>query len=454
MEFPESRARAAWAVVGLAMAAMVAFVAYSFVGSLVLAVFVYYGTRPFYRRLRFRLRSRRLAAALALLALALPVLLLVTYALAIGLQEFQRFRRTVDLGPLEDAVTPYLDLSTIVDNPAALLDDPSARRTLETGLDSLLGSLGFVGTGLLHVFIVFAAAYYMLKDGGRLARWVRTRFGDPDGLLVDYMSRVDTDLHSVFTGNLLNAVFTAGIGAVVYSVLDFVAPTGAGIPYPALIGLLAGAASLVPVVGMKLVYVPMAAYLFGTAALTGALLWFPVAFAVASFVVVDTIPDLILRPYVSGRNLHIGLIMFAYIFGPLLFGWYGIFLGPLLLVLLYHFAQLVLPTIVSGEPIRPSGTDPGVVPAPSDPLDTDQPGAGGQPSTDGGAERERRGQPGQPVEESGVDPETAEGNEPDSADDGTASGEIADSGDDEAGSGDDPAEPQSSEDSTADPDER
>jgi predicted PurR-regulated permease PerM len=399
------------------MGAMVAFVAYSFIGSLVLAVFVYYGTRPFYRRLRLRLRSRRLAASLALLALALPVLLLVTYALAIGLQEFQRFRRTVDVGPLEDAVTPYLDLSTIVDNPAALLDDPSARQTLETGLDSLLGSLGFVGTGLLHVFIVFAAAYYMLKDGSRLARWVRARFGDPDGLLVDYMSRVDTDLHSVFTGNLLNAVFTAGIGAVVYSLLDFVAPTAPGIPYPALIGLLAGAASLVPVVGMKLVYVPLAAYLFGTAALTGTPLWFPTAFAVASFVVVDTIPDLLLRPYVSGRNLHIGLIMFAYIFGPLLFGWYGIFLGPLLLVLLYHFAQLVLPTIVGGEPVRPAGTDPGVVPAPTEPPDTDQVGAGGQPSTDGGATGDRADQPDRPPGESSAEPPAAADDRPNSDED-------------------------------------
>jgi predicted PurR-regulated permease PerM len=47
------------------------------------------------------------------------------------------------------------------------------------------------------------------------------------------------------------------------------------------------------------------------------------------------------------------MVMLAYIFGPLLFGWYGIFLGPMLLVLLVHFVALVLPELLAGAPIEP-----------------------------------------------------------------------------------------------------
>jgi predicted PurR-regulated permease PerM len=388
MEMPVSKSRGAWWVVGAALTGFLLFVAYSFVGTFVLALFVYYGTRPFYTRLRRRLPSRSLAAGLALLALALPVLILVTYALAIGLQEFQRFRQTADLGPLEEAVAPYLNVSDAVGDPATLLSDPSARRALEGAIGPALDSLGFVGNGLLHLFIVFAAAFYMLRDGPRLTRWATRRFGTESGVLDSFLESVDTDLHSVYTGNLLNAVFTAGIGAVVYSLLNFVAPTGSAIPYPALVGLLAGAASLVPVVGMKLVYVPVGIYLFVVAGTAGAPLWFPVAFAALSFVVVDTIPDLLLRPYVSGRNLHVGLVMFAYIFGPLLFGWYGIFLGPFLLVVLYHFAYLVLPELVEGDRIQPTAVDPGTSPYgpggtdPTDPGMTAEPGVGADPVED------------------------------------------------------------------------
>jgi predicted PurR-regulated permease PerM len=113
----------------------------------------------------------------------------------------------------------------------------------------------------------------------------------------------------------------------------------------------------------------------------------PIAFAALSFVVVDTIPDLILRPYVSGRNLHVGLVMFAYIFGPLLFGWYGIFLGPMLLVFVVHFTRLVLPELISGTEIRPFSVDPATMtelPAETvtaEPTDT-EPVANGKGSPD------------------------------------------------------------------------
>jgi hypothetical protein len=41
--------------------------------------------------------------------------------------------------------------------------------------------------------------------------------------------------------------------------------------------------------------------------------------------------------------------MFAYIFGPLLFGWYGLFLGPLLLVVITDFARVVVPDLVGSN---------------------------------------------------------------------------------------------------------
>jgi len=50
--------------------------------------------------------------------------------------------------------------------------------------------------------------------------------------------------------------------------------------------------------------------------------------------------------------------MFAYILGPLLFGWYGLFLGPVVLVLGVHFARLVLPELLHSERLQPYAVDP------------------------------------------------------------------------------------------------
>ncbi|MFB6170619.1 MAG: AI-2E family transporter [Haloarculaceae archaeon] len=359
MDIDVSRSRLAWWALGAVLVAALLFVAYSFVGTLVFGLFFYYSTRPIYRRIRRKVHRRSVAAAISLLVLALPGVLLMVYALAIGLQELGRFATRVDLGPYESAIDPYLDVSQIVQNPEAIIADPSLLDPLRDSVSAAFDYLGFVGTGLLHLFVMLAIAFYLLRDGPRLARWTVARFGDDRGVLDAYLRAVDRDMNRIFFGNILNAIATGTLGAIAYSVLDFFALNGLHIPYPALVGLLAGVASLIPVIGMKIVYLPVTAYLFAVAVSFDAGYWFVGAFFLVSFVVVDTIPDLVLRPYVSGRGLHVGLVMFAYIFGPLLFGWYGIFLGPMLLVLVVHFGTLVLPELVEGQAIQPYAVDPG-----------------------------------------------------------------------------------------------
>ena len=374
------RSRVAWGAFGLLLAGALAYVAYSFVGTLVFGLFIYYATRPVYRRTRRRVPNRSLAAMIALTVVTLPVLLLLGYTLAIGLQEFNRLQQTVDLGPFEEAFGPYVNLSEVVKHPESLLNDPNFQGLAGSLADTAFRSLGLVGTGLLHLFVMLAIAFYLLRDGPRLSRWFHRRFDDADGVLGAYVAAADRDLYRVFSGNIYNALFTGTLGALTYSLLDVVAPATAQLPYPALVGLLAGAASLVPVVGMKLVYFPVAIYLY-VAQYTSPdpVYWVPTAFVVLSFVVVDTIPDLIVRPMVSGQRpqveyslsppsirlrfsgnggLHVGLVMFAYIFGPLMFGWYGLFLGPILLVVVVHFARLVLPELLDGNRIQPYAVDP------------------------------------------------------------------------------------------------
>jgi predicted PurR-regulated permease PerM len=384
---PDDRSRVAWWLIGLLLGGVLAFVVVRFIGTFVFGVFLYYATRPIYTRLKRRVRPPSVAAGLSLFVLALPVLLLLAYALGIALQELSRLADVYDLAVLETAFGPYLDVSTIPARPDELLAGG--------GLDALLATVrsartyvGFLGTGALHLFVMIAIAFYLLRDDERLARWGGRRFGDQAGVLEMYARAVDRSFHQVFFGNIVNAVLTGVIGTIVYSGLDLF-PPGAlpgGLPYPALLGLLAGAASLIPIVGMKLVYFPAGLYLLAVAFMSGGppALWYPALFFGLSFVVVDTIPDLVLRPYISGRSLHVGMLMLAYILGPLLFGWYGIFLGPMLLVLIVQFVRLVLPELVAGVPIEPVAVDPSNVlgPPPDSDGESDN-GVDGDPTASG-----------------------------------------------------------------------
>jgi predicted PurR-regulated permease PerM len=361
-EVSVDRARAAWFAIGAILAVIFAYVLYAFLGTVVLGIFVYYSTRPIHRRIRRRIDQPTLAATVSLVLLALPVVLLFGYTFAIAVSEVSQFTAANDVsaGNLQRLIGPYVNASQVVEDPRGLIDQPNTRAIVTNALERGAQYLGTVLNGLLHLFVTITIAFYLLRDGGRLSKWVRYRFGDQRGLLDAYVHAVDQDLQNVFFGNILNAIFTAAIGAFAYTALDVLSPVQAFVPHPVLLGIITGIASLIPVVGMKIVYVPVAVYLAVetyVAAGTG-LLWFPIAFFAVSFLVVDSIPDLLLRPYVSGRNLHIGAVMLAYIFGPLLFGWYGLFLGPLLLVLGIHFARIVLPELVTRSTVRPFAVDP------------------------------------------------------------------------------------------------
>ncbi|EJN59318.1 AI-2E family transporter [Halogranum rubrum] len=341
----EKRIRLLWLALGLVCALILFYSVYTFIGTFVFGVFIYYAVRPIYRRLNVRIASPTLAAFLSMFLLVLPALLIVVVTLGIAVEELLRFVRNSDLEGLEAALSPYVN--DIVSNVGldAIMSGNIDTLTLQQVLAIVTQLVSFVGLGVLHLFIMLALAFYLLRDGSRLSALCLRCV--PHETFEAYGRAVDKDLKNVYFGNIANAVFTGTIGAITYTTLNFFAPVGAAIPYPALLGLLTGVASLIPVVGMKLVYFPVAAYMAGLLVVSGQVgaLWFVVAFALLSLIVVDTIPDVVLRPFVSGGTLHSGTLMLTYIFGSLLFGWYGIFLAPLLLVVVVEFVRIPLPTL-------------------------------------------------------------------------------------------------------------
>ncbi|MFH5843362.1 AI-2E family transporter [Haladaptatus sp. CMAA 1909] len=352
------RARLAWWVVGLVLGVVVLFVFHSFEGTFVLGLFMYYATRPIYDRLERRLGHPGLTAAAALVTVALPVVILVSYAVAVSAVEVATIAGQ-SLKGYEGVLQPYLDLSSLTVHPRRILElaQQSQGEFMRLGGPELLRTaadvLAAFGTGLLQLFVALAFAFYLLRDDDKLVRWFVSDIGGERSTAYTYVAAVDRSLQTVYFGNILNAFVVGLAAAVVYNLANVFAPPGLSVPLPTLLGLLTGVASLVPIVGTKLVYVPIAAYLVVRSFEIGPrTLWFPAAFVALFIVVIDLVAEVIIRPYITGRELHVGLMLFAYIFGPLLFGWYGLFFGPLLLILLVQFNRIVLPDLMQGTPIQ------------------------------------------------------------------------------------------------------
>jgi predicted PurR-regulated permease PerM len=347
------RARLAWwgvvAVLGVAVALFVA----SFVGTVVLGLFIYYGVRPLHRRLERWIDRRGVAASLTVLFVVLPVVALIGYAGLVAGREFAAVA-----GPtVTDAVLGRLpgdpqSIGVALQSPGELLGGFGRGSELGSLLSTGLDALAAAGNGLLHLTLALSITFFLLRDGPTLVAWFHDDIAEENGVSDAYLRAVDADLETVYFGNVLTVLSVGVAAVVVYNGFNAVAPPPLRLPFPTLLALLTGVATFVPLVVGKLVYLPATGYLAWTAvrtdAGTGVAAWVG-GFLVVCFVVLDLVPQTFVRPYISGQSLHSGLVLFAYVLGAALFGWYGLFLGPLVLVLVAQAANVVLPELLHGE---------------------------------------------------------------------------------------------------------
>lgn len=362
-----NRGRAGWWGVAIAAALAVGLFVYSFVGTIVLGLFFYYAARPVHRRILANTESRTAAATLTVLFLVLPALALLSYAGAVALREFAAVAgeqlTEAFLTRLTNGADPLTELAR---EPTEFLTRFGGSSDLRQYLLAGVQQFSAVANVVLHLTLALSLAFFLFRDGDRLERWFSSEIGGRDSGRHAFLRAIDRDLEQVYFGNVLTVLLVTVLSVTVYNAFNTLAPVGLRIPFPTLLALLTGLATFVPLVVGKLVYVPLSGVLFWTASrLDAGLLWIPAVFLVVCFLLLDVLPQTVIRPYLSGQTLHTGLVMFSYILGVALFGWYGLFYGPLLAVFVVQFVNVVLPELSRGEEITPAtarsvdiGSDP------------------------------------------------------------------------------------------------
>jgi len=334
----------AWFLVGVAVVGVAAFVIHAFVGALVFGLFLYYALRPVYRWLDERSDHGDVNATLTLLTVGLPIVLILVYALLTGVRELDVLLQESGLERFRSVLEPYVDVASVTD-PSWLVD------LLRGNTGRVVSVVAAASIWLVRLFVALVVAFYLLRDDRRVARWFRDVFEDTPSV-VAFAEGIDDDLTTIYTGNLLTLGATGLVAVATFYAFDLLAG-GDLVSYPLLLGLLVGVATLVPVVGIKLVYVPYTAVLlFRSLALGTVPVWIPIAFFALSVVVVDFVPDMFIRSYLSAGTLHMGLVILSYVLGTRAFGWYGVFLGPVVLVVTVHFLREILPELVDGSAER------------------------------------------------------------------------------------------------------
>jgi predicted PurR-regulated permease PerM len=183
---------------------------------------------------------------------------------------------------------------------------------------NISGAITFLGGSLLQIIMGFIFAFYFLRNGGDLVKSVKK--GVPSEYHKKYdnfMKRMDHALYYIFISILSTALVTGILSFLIYSIFD--------ITYAGLLSIVTGIVALIPILGTWLIYLPLGLYIFYGGGIKIALV-----FLVACFIFISTLPDLIIKPFVSRKVFHPVLILIAFLGGPIIFGVKGFILGPLI----------------------------------------------------------------------------------------------------------------------------
>jgi predicted PurR-regulated permease PerM len=357
-----------WLIIGALIMLGLLSMALPFITPIVFALFLYYIARPVKRRLQPYVKNESLLTLLCLLAIALPVLVVLGYALILVMGQINSLLSSIGMpslppGPLSNmtAVAPLLQQEPAaggydIGNLTATLQNIYGQ--LEGYTSTIIGIKDMlVSTGLTLVDILFKLSlmiivtFLLLLGDDRLAAWFSRTFPaaarERNGALVRFAKAVDSDLEAVFFGNMLSVIIFGIIAVIVYSVLNFFAPDPAFlIPYPLLLGILCGLFAFMPILGPWMIDIPILLYAAARSLMTGTFAdhwWYLIVMAVTISIFVENLPNYVLRPFVSHGNVDVGLLMLAYIVGPMVFGIPGLFIGAILLVLATNYFGVIVP---------------------------------------------------------------------------------------------------------------
>jgi predicted PurR-regulated permease PerM len=332
-------------------------VLYPFFSAILWAAILTFTTWPLHEQARQRLRlGRTLTALLMVLVVAVVVVLPLALAVPGGADDAGHLRKLIQdtlAAGLPDAPAWVAAVPVIGQTVSDLWNSWAADLTAmeaffrpyfgmaaEAGLSLLLG----LANGLLSFILALIVAFFFFASGERLA-----------GVLAALLNRIAGDQASRLidvTGATVRGVVYGILGtAVVQGILTTFGLWGAGIPRPLLLGVIAGALSVLPI-GAPVVWIPAALWLLANDhMLRGILL-------IVYSVVFVSGADSVIRPYfiARGAQLPFLLTLLGVLGGAIAFGLLGVFVGPVLLgigfTLVKEFAD---PTPVAPDAKVPGG---------------------------------------------------------------------------------------------------
>ena len=304
------------------------------------ALIITYAMWQPYKHLRRLLKYNSTISAIVMTAIIAAVIFLATYWFAVMLQSELKTAYTTLLDKfgqepfqLPDFVnrTPWLHnyaqswIDRLGNDRAGIASQLA--NWAKQWLGELAQFLDGIGRRLIKLGVILVTVFFCFRDGDEIIKQLRNGLVHFLGEYQEiYLQAVGDTTRAVVYGLVIAALFQGFVAGMGYAV--------AGVEAPVLFGAITGILALVPM-GAPLVWGPIAIML-----ILMDKLWQGIALLLWGILVISTVDNLIRPMVISGTSrVPFLLVMFGVLGGLAAFGVVGLFLGPVILAVLFSVWQ-------------------------------------------------------------------------------------------------------------------
>jgi predicted PurR-regulated permease PerM len=181
---------------------------------------------------------------------------------------------------------------------------------------------------LINFFLLMLVSFYLFIDGPRLMNFIIELSPLPHEQVQTLIRKFEDMAGAIIIGNGLGGIFQGIMGGVAFAL--------GGLNSPFLWGVVMSLLAFLPIVGIGLVFIPAAVYLFLMGhVVTSIVFWL-------FYLILSSSVEYVFKPRLVGKRvkMHTLLVFFAIVGGLKLFGILGIIYGPLVVTFFSTLADI------------------------------------------------------------------------------------------------------------------